>query len=58
MHRGFSRVGFNAQMDEALVYYEYRASQYALAGGGEILYLHKGQDGVWTIDAVLADWQS
>jgi len=47
--QGFSRVGFNKRMDEALIYYERKAPPQALAGGGELIYLVKGEDGTWKI---------
>ena len=48
--QGFSRVGFNKRMDEALAYHESKAPLWALAGGGELIYLVKGQDGSWKIE--------
>ena len=56
--QGFSRVGFNKRMDEALVYYEHIAPPWGLAGGGELIYLVKGQDGTWKIEWDTGIWIS
>ena len=56
--QGFSRVGFNQRMDEALVYHESKAPLWALAGGGELIYLVKGQDGTWKIEWHKRIWKS
>ena len=56
--QGFSRVGFNKRMDEALVYHESKAPPWALAGEGELIYLFKGQDGAWRIELRQDTWRS
>lgn len=56
--QGFSRVGFNTRMDEALIYHESKAPPWALAGGGEMIYLVKGEDGTWKVEWSNDMWKS
>lgn len=55
---GFSNVGFNQRMDEALVYKEDLAPPYALAGGGDIYFVKKGEDGNWEVVESIRVWIS
>jgi hypothetical protein len=56
--QGFSRVGFNKQMDEALVYHESKAPLGALAGGGVLVYLVKGNNEIWKVEWDQTVWIS
>jgi len=51
----FSRVGFNAEGDEALVDMGYRCGDLCGAGG---LYLLVKEDGTWKVQETLMVWQS
>ena len=51
----FSRVGFNADGDEALAEMGYRCGDLCGAGG---LYLLVKEDGTWTVQEELMAWQS
>ena len=51
----FSRVGFNADGDEALADMGYRCGDLCGAGG---LYLLVKEDGNWKVQETLMAWQS
>lgn len=50
-----SRVGFNARLNKALIYWERNAP---LAGRGIFFYLVKGKDGNWKIEEDILQWIS
>jgi len=50
-----SRVGFNARLNKALIYWERNAP---LAGRGIFFYLVKGNDGNWKIEEEFLQWIS
>jgi hypothetical protein len=53
---GISRVGFNLQMDEALVYYGYQKGP--TFGEGKVILLVKGDDGAWKEEKSYSIWVS